>query len=305
MKVLISRLSSLGDVVCTLPVASAIKSAIPDSHITWIVDERFAQVVRCCKAVDRVESARFTLSRKDWPVISEEYDVALDMQGLLKSALPVGLARAKRRLGYHWQREGAWFFSSAVKPDRTSLHVVDQYVDVGRAAGGKAEAAEFALDAQQADLEIVKGKLKEQSVDRFVAINPGAGWASKRWPLDNWAVLVSALKDRGERVLIIGGKAASEMEVAQQISEKTDGWPLVWVGQTGIGELIATLQLCAAHVGGDTGSTHIAAALNRPCVGLYSITNPKRSCPYGQIDRCLYDRTEISRITPEAVLQKL
>jgi ADP-heptose:LPS heptosyltransferase len=76
-------------------------------------------------------------------------------------------------------------------------------------------------------------------------------------------------------------------------------------GRTTIGDLIGLLSLSAVHVGGDTGSTHLAAALGVPAVGLYSMTSPKRSCPYGQISRCLYEPAGLDRIPVPAVLHQV
>lgn len=101
MRFLISRLSSLGDVVCSLPAAGALKAAFPDSKIAWVVDPRFAEVVECCRHVDEVVRAKPGFSPSTWPRWEGEFEAALDLQGLLKSALPVARAKAKRKLGYH------------------------------------------------------------------------------------------------------------------------------------------------------------------------------------------------------------
>src|SRR2546423_15390700 len=92
MRVLISRLSSLGDVVCSLPAAAALKNGFPDCHVTWIVDPRFETIVRSCSAVDEVIALGSSLPS---PL---EFDAALDLQGLLKSACPIAKSRAKRKL---------------------------------------------------------------------------------------------------------------------------------------------------------------------------------------------------------------
>ena len=104
--------------------------------------------------------------------------------------------------------------------------------------------------------------------------------------------------------MLIGGRTEPDKEIGQRIAAATSGHVLSLVGETSIGELIALLSLCKAHIGGDTGSTHIAAALGRPCVGLYSITRPLRSCPYGQIDNCVYNRQSLQAITVDEVLAK-
>ncbi|MBN9502531.1 MAG: hypothetical protein BGO01_17980 [Armatimonadetes bacterium 55-13] len=301
---LISRLSSLGDVICTLPVAAALKAGFPDSHVTWAVDPRFAGIVDCCQNVDEIVRCQPKFDRKTWPTLEGEYDAALDMQGLLKSALVVRAAKAKVKVGYHWQREGAWLFSSRVIPDPTSIHVVDQYVDVARAIGGKADFAEFSLIPKDEDLANVKTKLTEAGVQgAFVVMNGGAGWVTKRWPPSHFGNLIDSLAEAGVETVLIGGKAEDDLNVAKAIAEASQRKPKDLVGKTSVRELVALFSLAKAHVGGDTGSSHLAAALTIPAIGLYSITKPVRSCPYGQIDRCHFDSRGLSYIDPSAVAE--
>lgn len=299
MRFLISRLSSMGDVVCSLPAATALKQGFPECHITWIVDPRFAPIVRGCSAVDEVVEAKVT-SLRTVPRFTAPFDAALDLQGLLKSALPVALCSSKKKLGYHWQREVSWLFSAKVLPDATSVHIVDQYVDVARAAGGVSERAEFSLRPAIDDLANVKERLGKGN---FVLLNPGAAWATKRWPFTSFSQLVDRVHASGNTAVLIGAKA--EAEVGKEISTRCERPPLQWQGETSLGELLALIALSRAHVGGDTGSTHLAAALGVPAIGLYSITSPSRSCPYGQIDRCLYNEKYIADISVDDVWQKL
>ena len=140
---LLSRLSALGDVVCSLPVAACLKEAFPGCHIVWVVDPRFAGIVECCGSVDEIIRAKPGLDPKTWPKVGGSFDAALDLQGLFKSGIVVGRASAKVKLGYHWQRECAWLFSRRVLPDPTSSHVVDQYLDVARAVGCEVGQTEF------------------------------------------------------------------------------------------------------------------------------------------------------------------
>lgn len=296
---LISRLSALGDTVCTLPVAVALKRRYPECEITWAVDPRFAAVVECCSAIDHV--VRVKPSLKAIPKWEGEFDAALDMQGLLKSAVSIWRAKAKQKVGYHWQREGSRFFSSPVLPDPTSFHVVDQYLDVARALGADMETAAFLLKPKEDDILSVRRLLKERGVfGRFVIMNAGAGWVSKRWPPEHFAKLADSIE---LPVVLIGGKAEADKAAAQEVIDKAHNKPFSLVGETSVGGLIALIRLCSAHIGGDTGSTHIAAAMDIPAVGLYSITKPARSCPYGQVQRCHYDSTALSCIQPEDVLK--
>src|SRR5256714_3597435 len=304
MRVLISRLSSLGDVVCSLPAAAALKNGFPDCHVTWIVDPRFETIVRCCSAVDEVIALP---SSTLYPLPStQEYDAVLDLQGLLKSAWPIAKSRAKRKFGYHWQREGSWLFSQRVLPDPTSFHVVDQYVDVARAAGGVMDRADFRFAPSQEAIALGKEKLQDKSIEKYIVINPGGGWPAKRWPIERFAKLADLLKEFCQNVVLIGGHSLDEISAAQRLTSLCKlAHPNSLVGETSLAELIALISLCEVHVGGDTGSTHIAAALGKPAIGLYSITSPLRSCPYGQIHNCLYNSESLSAIGVEQVFSKI
>lgn len=302
MRFLIARLSALGDTVCSLPAAVALKRTFPESHITWVVDPRFGGIVECCAAVDEVIKLKPSL--KTIPKYSEPFDAAFDLQGLLKSALCIARAKAPKKYGYHWQREGAMLFSARVLPDPSSLHVVDQYVDVVRAAGAQMERAEFMLAPLEEDILSVRRKLKERDVfGRFVVMNAGAGWATKRWPPKYFARVADRLYAEGLTTVLVGGRAEADQAAAKEVIEASEHKLVNMLGETSVRELVALLRLCSAHVGGDTGSTHIAAALETPAIGLYSITRPERSCPYGQIHRCHYNPAGLAEILPEPVVE--
>lgn len=304
LRVLISRLSALGDTVCTLPVATALKKTFPDCHITWAVDPRFAGIVECCSTVDEIVTCRPKFSLSSFPSFNEPFDLALDMQGLSKSAMIIVRAKASRKLGYHWQREIAPFFSQAVLPDPSSFHVVDQYLDVARAAGAEAHFAEFGLTPSEEDRERMRQLLQENGITGpFVLMNAGAGWATKRWNPAHFATLIEMLAAKGIQSALIGGKAEADVEAAGQVVSVCPSPVANLLGKTSVRELVALISLGNAHIGGDTGSTHIAAALNVPAIGLYSITRPARSCPYGQIHRCHYEPAGLSEILPGDVFK--
>ncbi len=293
---LISRLSALGDVVCSLPVAHHLKSVFPDCQVTWIVDGRFAGIVECCEAVDFVVRAKPGLKPSSWPVLEGEYDAALDLQGLLKSGIAIARAKAQEKVGYHWQREGAWLFSAKVLPDPSSLHIVDQYVDVARSITKCEVPVAFGIRPEPADPNALG------VVGPFVVVNAGAGWVTKRWPPQSFASLIDALAEKGLTSVLIGGKAGADVYAANAVIEQCSSRPVSLLGKTSVTELIAVIAQAKAHIGGDTGSTHIAAAVGVPAIGLYSITNPLRSCPYGQRARCLYDPSGLANIPVSSVL---
>lgn len=285
----------MGDVICTLPVASALKAGDPESEIVWITDSRFAPLVERCHAVDQVVRAEKGISALREQIANlGEFDCALDMQGLLKSALPVSFARAKRKLGYHWQREGASLFSQAVRPDPSSVHVVDQYLDVARAAGGVAHRAEFALGPTADDLTKLSEKF--QASGPLVVMNGGAGWKSKRWPAQHFARVSDQLIKAGATVVFIGGEDGREAYA--EIRSYATVEPMELIGKTSLGELVALMDQCAMHLGGDTGSTHLAAALGKPAFAVHLLTRPERTCPYGQIHRS-------QSLDPEVVIESM
>jgi len=304
LNILISRLSALGDCVCTLPVAVALKRAFPESRITWAVDPRFSGIIECCQSVDDIQRVKPGFKPASWPSFDTQFDLALDMQGLSKSGLVVARAKAGKKLGYHWQRELAPLFSSAVKPDPSSLHVVDQYVDVARAAGAECERADFGMAPFEEDRVKCREVLSEHGVKGpFVVLNAGAGWASKRWPALHFSRLSDMISAKGISAVFIGGKAEGDQQAFREVEQQSQSPIVNLLGKTSVRELVSLISLANAHVGGDTGSSHVAAALGVPAVGLYSITKPARSCPYGQIHRCHYAERTLGDIEPEAVFE--
>jgi len=306
VRILIVRLSSLGDVVCSLPAATALRSAFPEATIEWAVDPRFAAIVEACDVVDVVHRVKPKFAPSSWPSFEGEYDAVLDLQGLSKSAIVAARAKATLKLGYHWQREGSWLVSRPVMPDSTSIHIVDQYVDVARAAvvalGGSADSQPTAFRlTPRVD---IGSKLADASIDRpYVLMNPGAGWVTKRWPPDSFASVGEWLWDQGLIPVALGGNGAEDHEAFAEVAAATNRPPISMTGRTTIAELVALVAGARAHIGGDTGSTHLAAALGVPAIGLYSITRPARSCPYGQAGRCLYHEAGLDRIQPDDVIR--
>jgi heptosyltransferase-1 len=302
MTILVSRLSSLGDVICSLPVVTALKNGYPDAHVSWLIDPKFAPVLECSPLIDQILPYEFNLRNRG--KFERSFDLALDLQGLFKSAWPILWAHSPLKLGYHWQREGAGLVTRKVLPDPTSLHVVDQYVDVARAAGGVSDRAEFSLAPRPDGLESVRRKLGTgRAGSRFVVLNPSAGWASKRWPAERFGRLIDYLHADGTASVLIGGGQAADRQTAKEVVKFCNSSVIDLTGETNLYELIALVSLCAAHVGGDTGSSHLAAAFGRPAIGLYSITNPVRSCPYGFRELCHYDRRGLHHVNPGDVYE--
>jgi len=295
--VLMVRLSAIGDVVHTMPVAAALKRSFPHIRLTWAVEDRCAELVACNPYVDEVfplprhawRTRRFrpttwvTGSRRLMELRTKHFDLALDLQGLLKSAVVAFASGAPVRLGYHWQREGARFLVQGVPPPKEPTHVVQQYLDVVRYLGGKAESVDFGLCIPDEAEASVQRLLEELGVSPpYAVINPSAGHAAKRWSPERFAAVCERLHAAGVVPVLVGhsmdAPLAAEIRAACPVPVASA------VGRTSLIELAALIRDARLHMAGDTGSIHMAAALGVPLVALYAATDPSRSGPFGCLD---------------------
>lgn len=303
-RVLIVKLSAIGDVVHALPVSAALKKSFPHLKLSWAVETKCAEMVRGNPYLDEIiEIPRHAWKGKrrspvTWMegirffrgVRQKNFDLAVDLQGLLKSAMVAYFSGAKKRVGYHWQREGAKLLVKAIPQRPQSIHIVDQYLDVAYALGAKVEPVEFPLWIPDEAFEISRSILRETGVsasEPYVLINPSAGHPKKRWEPKRFAELSDRLQQKGMvKPIFVGGPADKELgdEIASLKVE-----PMVSViGQTSLKQLAAMLKESAAHVCGDTGSGHIASAVGTKCVAIFGPTAAERSCPYGQLETTLH-----------------
>ncbi len=302
-RVAIVKLSSIGDVVHALPVASALKRSFSHLQITWITEERCAEMVTGNPYVHEV----LTIPGKAWRhrawdprtwqevhrivslLRSRRFQMTIDLQGLLKSAVVAWLTGAPIRIGYHWQREGAWLFNRVVPKEPTSVHVVQEYLDVARFLGADTERVEFPLYISPEADERVRCLLQEEgipSAEGFISINPSAGQPFKRWRTERWAELITLIDQQYHLpVVLVGGRA--DRPLADDIRARTPAPFVDLVGRTNLKELSAILRRSLLHICGDTGSAHISVALGKPVIGLYGPTNHLRTSPYGQEHRLI------------------
>ena len=288
MRVLIVKLSSMGDVICGLPVAKTLKHNYPEGEVVWAVDKAFAPIVERCPYVDRIVVRPKDMGEM-WRATKDlgDFEAVLDLQGLLKSGLMTAASKSKKKLGFHWQREGARLFSAPVKPDPTSLHVADQYLDVARALGA-IELSDFhTLQPTETDFSEAKSILNEAGIDSekpYFVMNAGAGWITKRWAPEGFALVSRELNSKSVQTVFIGAPADSA--VFEEVKAQNPGEAKSIVGKTNLPQLMAVIAGSKGHLGGDTGSTHMTSALAKKAFGVYTLTKPERSCPYGQISRC-------------------
>jgi heptosyltransferase-1 len=309
VKVLLVRLSAIGDIVHTMPTAVAIKRAHPDWQLDWVVQKEMGGLLSQHPAIDRVieisrRPRRDELRALKGALRAEGYDVALDMQGLLKSGRIVGMSGAKKKLGYHWQREFSWVFSRRVRADE-GIHVVEQYLAVAEAIGCPGHPVEFGLRPTPEALRWAEAELASLRLEgRPLAVNFGAGKPEKKWPLARWAELISLAERDGWAPIAIG--AGQDAASYEEVKSTVGAPPASLIGKTTLEQLVAVLSLCEAHVGGDTGSTHISVALGKPVACMMGPTNPHRSGPYGREHDVLYKgEAGLAKISGEEVMAAL
>lgn len=302
-RLLVIRLSALGDVIHTIPAVVAMRQALADAHVGWVVEAPYGELVSIVAGVEAIP-----VSMKRWgraPLRSRremraarlairQYDVAVDFQGLIKSAALAGFSRAGERWGFDRdaiREKAALLFTNrrvAVDPSR---HVIEQNLELASAV------AASPLPFPDVDFgSFAAGSGDLSGLRDAVVLLPGAGKREKQWPVESFRALARLI---GERALVVWGPG--EDELARAIGGEM-------APKTNLRELARVLADARVVVGGDTGPLHLAAALGRPVVGLYGPTNPRRNGPYGQIDRVVssFETTRrMESITVDAVMKKI
>ena len=281
---LIVRLTSLGDLVHTIPAVAALRASFPTATIDWVVDERFLPLVEMVTCINET----IPLGRSIPDVLGcigrlrrARYTCALDLQGTYRSAVLAWLSGVRRRIGRTREatREpgAALFYTEHVVP--TGRHIVDMTVDLAVRAGARPQAEpQFPLRVPENALRAVREKLAREGVPGdHVVISPGGGWKSKCWPPERFGALAAELLRR-DGVRSVVNIAPGEEELAAGIVQAA-GSPAPPVVSVAIPELAALLAQARLVVAGDTGPLHLAAALGTRVVGLFGATDAERNGP--------------------------
>jgi len=291
---LIVRLGALGDIVHAIPVAAALRRARPTARIDWMVSGKHREILDLVPAIDGRLSIK-DRSRTDegeslWGVLQEirktRYDVTIDLQGLLKSAVIARLSGAGKVVGFNgrYSRESMAraFYTDAYDPGGDGMyapsetrHVVDINLGMLKTIGIDPGRPEFPL----ADIHsAVAASMAEATAGSYVLLNPGAAWPNKRWPAPRLGALAIALRARRNlKSVVLWGPG--EFDLAQDVVA-TAGGAAILTPQTSVADVVALARGAAVMVSGDTGPTHIAAAVGTPIVGIYGPTRPERNGPW-------------------------
>jgi len=295
---LIVRLGALGDVVHAIPVAAALRRAFPDARIDWLVSAKHREILDLVPVIDRrlvvndrgdaAGGTSFFAAVRE--LRAARYDVAIDLQGLLKSAILARSSGADRVVGFssRYAREAAarWFYTDAHDPGRGGIydpretrHVVEINLGVLRVLGLTAVRPEFPIDDAPSD---AARAMHERTGGRYALLNPGAAWPNKRWPPARLAAIASQLRERHGLMSVVLWGPGEEALAADVVAHA--GGAAVLSPKTTIADVVALARRAALMVSGDTGPTHIAAALGTPIVGIYGPTRPARNGPMSPLD---------------------
>lgn len=304
MNVLIVRLGALGDVVHAIPAAAALRAAFPDARIDWLVDARHRGMVDLVTAIDRVlvvprsSIGGWTHAVRDLRQV--RYDVALDLQGLLKSAVFARASGAARVIGFSiWhlrEKTARPFYSEAgAAADGEADHVIYKNLRLLRTVGVTDERVAFPL--AHVDSPAVAAVRSAIGAQPFAMINPGAAWPNKRWPPDRFGEVAAFVRDvRGLPSIVLWGPG--EEALARTVVDASSGAARI-APPTSIADLLALGREASLMVSGDTGPLHIAGAAGTPTVAIFGPTDPHRNGPWSDADivvsrydgcGCHYDR---------------
>lgn len=326
--ILIIKMSSLGDVLHTLPFVAELRERFPHARLTWLVHPQFSGFVPDPPMVDeviyfdKVKFNKMSLGKK-WSCFKEmrsllhsrNFDLVIDMQGLFKSAVLAAISGCNNRIGYCEMREGSGLVSKAITGAHAKDHVIERYLDVARYLGCAIKDIRFPMPDLQKEWQAVQEKT-EAVKEPYVVLVPGARWETKKWPIEYFSELAEMILRDGKQVVLAGGP--EDTSLGSQITRLSPGVTDL-TGKTGLRELGALIQHSTAYISGDTGPLFIAAAMKRPLIALYGPTRPDRTGPYGSSEAviirapvscagCLKKRCSkwicMKAITPEMVFDE-
>jgi lipopolysaccharide heptosyltransferase I len=279
MNILVVRLGALGDIVHAIPAVAALRRAYPTARIDWLVDAKHREVLDLVRVLDHLVVVRDS-SFIAWVDATRQvravgYDVALDFQGLMKSAVLARASGARRVLGFsiwHVREKGARpFYSEGV--DVSSVHVIQKNLRLLEPLGIQEPVVEFPLAHVASTARDVM--VEQAGGAEYAVINPGAAWPNKRWPPQQFGELAAFLQEvRGLVPFVLWGP--SEAPLAQAVVDASAGAARL-APPTRISDMVEVFRSAALVVSGDTGPLHLAAAVGTPTVSIFGPTDPARN----------------------------
>ncbi len=282
--------SALGDIVHTLPVLKLLRRRYPRAHLTWLISPAFVSLIekhpnldstllfdrRGLAGISHGEDGIARAVELARTLAEQQFDLVIDLQGLLRTAMLSMATRAPVRIGFGYAREGASFaYTHRIGTPHHERHALERYLDVAEALGCGRGPVEFDFAVSPADRDAVE-QLAPSSP--FAVLLPGTNWDTKRWPAEHFARLGRRIRNELELQIVIAG-AKDALELSAQIPHDVN-----LAGRTTLPQLVALLERASLVIANDSGPMHIAAAFNRPLVTLFGPTNPIRTGPYQRLD---------------------
>lgn len=293
-RILVVKLSSFGDLFHALPAVNLLRRHT-GAQVDWACHDIYVDLVRCFSPVDRVipfprhsfarHSARFLRE-----LHTQDYDLVVDLQGLLKSAFVTRAARAARRIGPSFSREGSRLFYDAVAgPTNKDRHAVEECLDTLRYLGLPDHPVEFPVDFPAVPLNLPRPR---------IGLLPCSRRAEKNWPIVHFAEVGRAIP--GAQFLVLGGPADALpcAELTAAIGERAHNW----CGRTTMIELGGLIRELDLLITVDSGPMHVAAAVGTPTVAVFGPTDPVRTGPYGPRHRVVREGPDLALLPAAPVI---
>ena len=288
MRVLFVKLGSIGDIVHTLPALAAVGHALPDAEISWAVESRSAEILRENTLIDNlieVDTRSLRAGRSVDQILPEirrqvtgirkfRFDVAIDFQGLLKSALIAKLSGAKRRIGFARKelREPASrvLLNKSVKTD-AQIHVIRKNLQLLEGALQIPVPSGFEFPIQTSPGDIAEaGEIAEQAAGHFAILNPAGGWVTKLWHAEKFGMLADRIWEQYGLTSVVA-TGPKEIDLAKKVEAASRSGKLL-LRQPSLKAFYELVRTAKVYVGGDTGPTHLAVAAGAPVVGIFGPT---------------------------------
>jgi lipopolysaccharide heptosyltransferase I len=294
--------SSLGDIVHSLPILTALRRRYPRAHLTWVINRHYQPLVEGHHHLDATlpfdrsaaRSGRWS-ALKTWgrfvsDLRQQDFDLVIDLQGLFRSGLLAALSGAPRRVGLSTAREGApWFYTDVVPvANFNAVHAVDRYWLIAEALGVGQVRKEFHMPIA-AEARAFAAAILSVVPRPWLMIAPGSRWSTKRWLPEHFTALARrAQADFGATAVFVG--SPEDTRLSRAIHSRLDGAAVDLTGQTTLPQLAAILAQADVMLANDTGPLHLAAALGRPIVAPYTCTKVLLTGPYGREDGAIETR---------------
>jgi heptosyltransferase-1 len=298
-RILITRLSAIGDNLLTFPMLVSLKHHWPQAKVLWVVDCAASQFLQHHPDIDQViRLPKGFLKRPQLlrqvvgQLRSFSPDIAIDPQGLFKSALLTWLSGAKTRIGFDRSqaREAAWWWYN----HRVTVgdgHMIDKQFQLAKAAGAHLESLDFGWQVPDADRDWAQSTLDQLGLGErnYLLFNPGSAWPGKNWSPQRFGEVAGRMgKEAGWKTMMLWGND-KELQMAQQAVAASDGHATLAPATTLV-QAAALVSKARLILSGDTSVLHAATMLGRPSVSLFGPTLPHRSGPYWRDDVALQKR---------------